>query len=300
MPSPVDITSLSPLNADIRAAILDHLRDTTHKPTLFTILLVSRKSYSRTFRKLYIDVVLDSTNFDWFLGPILVGDDQAGASELRRSAPSIASPIVKAFYDNEDLQLHPSFLSIYLYCGDFATSRHYYKVLPWRILLSCSSVKNLNLITLVLGESLIRTMALSTVVYESASLMYDFQGVCDPDAFSIRLPSEVQKLERVIEGLANGHLWKGLELHGFETCRHRIACIYSSFLPEIPTASYNNPAARIAGEDDVWSDLIQKEERGLPEDEGGERQDPPIRMQVVGKDDPEWDLPYVIYRLTKF
>ncbi|WVQ72233.1 hypothetical protein IAR50_001782 [Cryptococcus sp. DSM 104548] len=74
MPSPIDITTLSPINTDIEALIFDHLCNITHKPTLST-LLVSRDKYPTILAELYRDVVLNSANVEQFFGPILDGGD---------------------------------------------------------------------------------------------------------------------------------------------------------------------------------------------------------------------------------
>ncbi|ODN73733.1 hypothetical protein L202_07273 [Cryptococcus amylolentus CBS 6039] len=95
MPLSVGITSLAPLNTDIQAAIFDHLSATTHKPTIRTLLLLSRKHYSKFRCKLYRDVTLNSTNVERFLGPLLVGGDQSGASELQTSEAKVAYSIIK-------------------------------------------------------------------------------------------------------------------------------------------------------------------------------------------------------------
>ncbi|ODN89754.1 hypothetical protein L198_06448 [Cryptococcus wingfieldii CBS 7118] len=82
MPLHIGITSLAPPNADIQAAIFGHLSAITHKPTLFALILLSRHYYSEFLPKLYHDVILDATNVELFLWPVLSGDDQSGIAEL--------------------------------------------------------------------------------------------------------------------------------------------------------------------------------------------------------------------------
>ncbi|WVQ72227.1 hypothetical protein IAR50_001776 [Cryptococcus sp. DSM 104548] len=93
--SPTDITILAPFNAEIQAAIPSHLCSTTHKLTLLTFLLICRKSYSDVIHNLYRDVVLDSTNVERFLGPLLAGDDESGALELQASGSKLAKSITQ-------------------------------------------------------------------------------------------------------------------------------------------------------------------------------------------------------------